>query len=157
MKSNEYELLEKLYFERIGGTDQELEACHIIQDELSKIGLESHIEAFDVVTNHVSKVSLEVLQPYQKTYEATAYMGCTNTEGLVGDLCYFESDNAVSRKQVSGKIALVNGYLGMKTFKAIAEAKAIGFITYNGNIDREENDLDPRELRETLQEFGNLP
>ncbi len=157
MKSNEYELLEKLYFERIGGTDQELEACHIIQDELSKIGLESHIEAFDVVTNHVSKVSLEVLQPYQKTYEATAYMGCTNTEGLVGDLCYFESDNAVSRKQVSGKIALVNGYLGMKTFKAITEAKAIGFITYNGNIDREENDLDPRELRETLQEFGNLP
>ena len=60
-------------------------------------------------------------------------------------------------KQVSGKIALVNGYLGMKTFKAITEAKAIGFITYNGNIDREENDLDPRELRETLQEFGNLP
>ena len=30
----EYELLEKLYFERIGGTDEELKACKIIQDEL---------------------------------------------------------------------------------------------------------------------------
>lgn len=157
MESKEYKLLEKLYFERIGGTDKELEACHIIQDELKQLGLESYIEDFDVVTNHVSKVSLEVLKPYQKTYEATAYMGCVNTQGLVGELCYFESDNAVSKKQVSGKIALVNGYLGMKTFKAITEAKAVGFITYNGNIDREENDLDPRELRESLQEFGNLP
>lgn len=157
MESKEYKLLEKLYFERIGGTDKELEACHIIQDELKQLGLESYIEDFDVVTNHVSKVSLEVLKPYQKTYEATAYMGCVNTQGLVGELCYFESDNAVSKKQVCGKIALVNGYLGMKTFKAITEAKAIGFITYNGNIDREENDLDPRELRESLQEFGNLP
>ena len=157
MESKEYKLLEKLYFERIGGTDKELEACHIIQDELKQLGLESRIEPFDVVTNHVSKVSLEVLKPYQKTYEATAYMGCVNTQGLVGELCYFESDNAVSKKQVCGKIALVNGYLGMKTFKAITEAKAVGFITYNGNIDREENDLDPRELRESLQEFGNLP
>ena len=157
MENKEYKLLEKLYFERIGGTDKELEACHIIQDELKQLGLESYIEDFDVVTNHVSKVSLEVLKPYQKTYEATAYMGCVNTQGLVGELCYFESDNAVSKKQVCGKIALVNGYLGMKTFKAITEAKAVGFITYNGNIDREENDLDPRELRESLQEFGNLP
>ena len=157
MESKEYKLLEKLYFERIGGTDKELEACHIIQDELKQLGLESYIEDFDVVTNHVSKVSLEVLKPYQKTYEATAYMGCVNTQGLVGELCYFESDNAVSKKQVCGKIALVNGYLGMKSFKAISEAKAVGFITYNGNIDREENDLDPRELRESLQEFGNLP
>ena len=30
----EYELLEKLYFERIGGTEEELKACKIIQDEL---------------------------------------------------------------------------------------------------------------------------
>ena len=43
MESKEYKLLEKLYFERIGGTDKELEACHIIQDELKQLGLESYI------------------------------------------------------------------------------------------------------------------
>ena len=100
MAEKEYELLKKLYFERIGGTDKELEACHIIQDELKQLGLESHIEAFDVTQNHVSKVLLEVLKPYQKTYEASAYSGCVNTDGLVGEVSYFESDNAVSRKQV---------------------------------------------------------
>ena len=69
----EYELLEKLYFERIGGTEDELRACTIIQDELKEIGLESTIESFEVVKNEVSEVLLEVLEPYHKVYEAKAY------------------------------------------------------------------------------------
>lgn len=155
----EYQLLEKLYFERVGGTSEELKACHIIQDELNKINLKSRIETFEVNKGTVKKVLLEVNAPYHKIYEATAYMGCENTDanGLVGELCYFESDNIVSRKQVKGKIALVNGYLNMKTFKALTESEAIGFITYNGNIDLDENDLDPRELRDRLKAFGNIP
>lgn len=153
----EYELLNRLYFERLGGTAEELKACEMIAGELKAIGLDSRIEAFDVVRNTVQKVRFEVTEPYHKVYEATAYMGCVNTEGLSAKLAYFESDTAVSRKNVEGKIALVNGYLGMKTFKALCEAHAVGFITYNGDVDQEENDLDPRELRKTVQEFGNIP
>lgn len=155
--NKEYELLNQLYFERLGGTEEELKACEMIADELKAIGLDSRIEAFDVVRNTVQKVKFEVTEPYHKVYEATAYMGCVNTEGLSAELAYFESDTAVSRKNVEGKIALVNGYLGMKTFKALCEAHAVGFITYNGDVDQEENDLDPRELRKTVQEFGNIP
>ena len=58
----EYELLEKLYFERIGGTKEELKACTIIQEELAEIGLESTIESFEVVKNDVSEVLLGHLQ-----------------------------------------------------------------------------------------------
>lgn len=153
----EYELLNKLYFERLGGTDSELEACHMLADELKELGLDSRIEAFDVVRNTVHTVKFEVTEPYHKEYEATAYMCCVNTDGLEGEFAYFESDTAVSRENVKGKIALVNGYLGMKTFKALCEAGAIGFVTFNGNIDIEDNDLDPRELRSNLQQFGNMP
>ena len=152
----EYELLEKLYFERIGGTEEELKACKIIQDELKEIGLESTIEEFEVVKNDVHEVVLEVLEPYQKTYEATAYSDCADGE-LECELCYFEMDNDVLRREVKDKVALVNGYLGMRVYKAIAESGAKGFITFNGNIDMEENDLDPRELRKPLHEFGVLP
>lgn len=155
--NKEYELLNRLYFERLGGTEEELKACEMIADELKALGLDSRIEAFDVVRNTVQKVKFEVTEPYHKVYEATAYMGCVNTEGLSAELAYFESDTAVSRENVKGKIALVNGYLGMKTFKALCEAHAVGFITYNGDVDQEENDLDPRELRKTVQEFGNIP
>lgn len=153
----QYEVLNKLYFERISGTESELKACNLIADELKKIGLESRIESFDVVRNTVQKIKFEVTEPYHKVYEATAYMGCVNTEGMSAELAFFESDTAVSRKNVEGKIALVNGYLNMKKFKALCEAHAIGFITFNGDVDQKENDLDPRELRKPLQEFGNMP
>lgn len=153
----EFELLNQLYFERISGTESEDKACWLLADELNKIGLETRIEAFDVVRNNVQKITFEVTQPYHKVYEATAYMGCVSTEGLSAELAYFESDTVVSRQNVEGKIALVNGYLNMKKFKALCEAKAVGFITFNGDIDQMENDLDPRELRPLLQEFGNMP
>lgn len=153
----EYELLEKLYFERIGGTADELKACHIIQDELKAIGLDSTIESFEVVKNEVSQVVFEVLEPYHKTYEATAYSDCANTDGLECELYYFEADNEVCKREVKGKIALVNGYLGMKVYKSICEAGAKGFITFNGDIDLAVNDLDPRELRKPLHTFGVLP
>lgn len=154
--NKEYELLEKLYFERIGGTTAELKACKIIQDELKEIGLESTIEEFEVVKNEVSKAYLEVLEPYQKVYEVTAYSDCLNTD-MECNLCYFEMDNDVLRREVKGKVALVNGYLGMKVYKAIVESGATGFISFNGNIDMNDNDLDPRELRKPLHEFGVLP
>lgn len=155
----EYQLLKDLYFERIGGSANELKACHIIQNRLKALNLESQIEAFDVLENEVEKVSLEVLEPYHKTYVATAYLGCENTsdDGLICELNYFESDNAVARKQTEGKIALINGYLNMRTYQALNESKAKAFITYNGNIDLSENDLDPRELREMVKQFGNIP
>lgn len=151
-----YELLKELSFERISGTETEMKACELIQKELKKMGLDPKVEAFDVVRNQVQKVIFEVIEPYHKQYEATLYMGCVNTD-MECEMAYFENDTEVSRKKVEGKVALVNGYLNMKTFKALVEAKAVGFITFNGDIDQKENDLDPRELRGPLQEFGNLP
>ena len=152
-----YNLLEKMYFERLGGTKEELEAAKIIQDALSDIGLESTIEYFDVIRSNIKKVSFEVLEPYQKTYEATGYMNCKEAEDLVLDLHYFECDTPVSRKKVEGKAALVSGYMGMKTYKALCESKAQAFITYNGDADfKEFYDLDDRELRNQLKTFGDL-
>lgn len=154
-----WDVLEKLYFERISGTESEYKAACMIQELLQEEGVEADLEAFDVTRNHVKKVLFEVLEPYHKVYEATLYMGCVNTseEGLVGELAYFESDTRVSRKNVEGKIALVNGYLNRKTFKALIESNAMAFISFNGNVDYKENDLDPRELREPLQDIGNIP
>ena len=154
-----WELLNQLYFERVSGTDEETRAAHLIADALKDLGVEAVCEAFDVTRNQVQKESLEVLEPYQKTIEATAYMGCPDTDenGLELDLTYFESDTPVSRRKAEGKIALVNGYLGRKTYKALIEANAKAFISYNGNIDYPINDLDDRELRQPLQEIGNIP
>ena len=153
-----YNLLENMYFERLGGTSEELKACTIIQDALKEIGLESRIEPFDVIRSKIAKVSFEVLEPYTKTYEATGYMNCVDVEDLVLDLNYFECDTPVSRKLVKDKCAIAGTYMGMKTYKALCEAGAKAFITYNGDADFGEfYDLDDRELRKQLKEFGDIP
>lgn len=157
----EYKLLEDLYFERIGGTEDELRATKIIQEALKEEGLESYIEEFDVNAADISEATLEVLEPYQKSYKVEGYKssGCTPKEGLVADLCYFECDNPVSVKDVKGKIALVNGYVGLKSYKSFAKAGALGFIGFNGHVDYHDEDLDvdKRELRQPLRDVAILP
>ncbi len=155
--NKEYELLEKLYFVRLGGSEEELRACQIVQDELKELGLESHIEEFDVTSTSNSEAYMEVTLPYNKQYNVTAYQASKNIDELKGELYYFEQDTPVCRKNVKGKIALINGYLNMRTLKALCESGAIGFISYSGDIDREYNDLDVREYREMLKPFGELP
>lgn len=153
----EYKLLEKLYFIRLGGSEEELKACQIVQDELKELGLESRIESFDVSMTRDSQAFMEVTLPYNKRYDVTAYEALDDVEELVGELYYFEQDTPVCREAVKGKIALINGYLNGRTLKALTEAKAIGFISYSGDIDRNYNDLDVREYRAMLKPFGYLP
>lgn len=157
----EYALLEDLYFERIGGSADEERAAKIIQDYLKQEGLDSHIEEFEVNAADISEATLDVLEPYQKSYKVEGYKssGCTPKDGLVSELCYFECDNPVSVKDVKGKIALVNGYVGLKSYKAFAKAGALGFIGFNGHVDYHDEDLDvdKRELRQPLRDVAILP
>lgn len=153
------QLLEKLDFIKVAGTEDEIKARKIYEKELDEMGLSYTVEAFDVQASVIEKASFEVLKPYQKSYEATAYMGCVDTpeEGLVGELAQLVSDDEVSKKQVEGKIVLVSGYAGIKALKSLTKSQA--FITFNGNIDipREGNDCDTREYREPLRKYAEIP
>ena len=156
----EYKLLQDISFVRVSGHDEE-KAADIILAALEKEGLHAVKESFEVDSFEFKTSTIEVLEPFKKTYEVTTYAssGVTPEGGLVGELCYFESDNDVCRKDVKGKIALVNGYVGRPIYKAILEAGAIGFIGFNGDIDksRDVTDIDTRELRKPLREMGVLP
>ena len=156
-----WKLLNEMSFERQGGTQQELEACLLIQDYLKDLGLESQIEEFEVEMNTVEKAELRVLKPYMKTYECTGYKGCISTpdEGIVKKFCYFEQDHPVMLKRAQDAIVMVNGYVGLKGFKTLVKGNPAGFISFSGNIDesREQTDLDVREFRTQLHEVKELP
>lgn len=154
------ELLNKLDFVKVAGTEDEIKARKIYEAELDALGLTYTVEPFEVQDSVIEKASFEVTKPYQKTYEATAYMGCANTpeEGLIAELALLDDpDNLVTRKKVEDKAVLVSGYAGIKAVKALTKSKA--FITFNGNYDipREASDCDTREYRETLRKYAELP
>lgn len=156
----EFDLLNRIGFIRVSGSEEEAKAANLLADEIKKMGLNAVIDEFKVDDAVISKVKFEVLEPYYQEYEATAYKCCGNADGLEGELVYV--DDGTSQADISkmkGKIVLINGYLRIDAYKRMVENGAIGFITFQGSLldKREESDLDTRKLRKNLRECGLIP
>lgn len=156
--NKEYELLEKISFERLGGSNEELQAANTIIEYLKQDGIEGHIEEFEVDYSDIKKAYLEILEPYNKVYECSAYAGSKNTDpdGMIVDLQYLESDHEVSIKMCKDKAVIYDGYVGLKGYKAIKKSKAKAFIAANGNLSQD-YELNHPELRSYLSEDYNIP
>ena len=158
---NNYELLKKMSFERLGGSKEELACANLLLDELQTVGIKGELESFQVDYSEVQEVSFEVLEPYYKKYHVTAYKMSGNTEinGLEAPFLYVENGLDVNLKEAKDKIVLLNGAVGYKTYKKLVEAKALGFVALSGSIyDREdETDLEERQLRERHYKNGKIP
>ena len=154
-----YELLKKMNFIRTAGSPKELEAAHLLQEEIRGIGMDSVLESFQIPEAEIVQAELEVLEPYQKSYTVTAYKCSQNVTDLSAELVYADNANETSLKSVKGKIVLVNGYLRLPLYKRLIKAGAVGFITMSGTLldKEEETDLFVRTLRENLQTFGLIP
>ena len=158
---NNYELLKKMSFERLGGSKEELACANLLLDELQTVGIKGELESFQIDYSEVQEVSFEVLEPYYKKYNVTAYKMSGNTEinGLEAPFLYVENGLDVNLKEAKDKIVLLNGAVGYKTYKKLVEAKALGFVALSGSIyDREdETDLEERQLRERHYQNRKIP
>ena len=157
MMKNEMELLKEIEYVRFGGTKQEYKTAMWIKENLASLGLESHYEAFNVQASIVKKASLEVVEPYAQTINCRAYFASKSVNELVAPLYYFTNNDPVALKEVKGKIALVDGYLGYWRYKDLIENGAVGIIVHNGYLYDDNYDIDQREIREKLKELGVLP
>lgn len=155
-----YSFLEKIGFTRVGGSKEELHAANIIKDEIESIGGCAEIVSFEVNAYDVTNVLLTATKEYNhKNYNVSAYGWCGENVNLTAPFYYFEGIDDVSKHEVSGKIALVNGYVGYDLYKVLVDCKAVGFISYSGDIRDDDSicDLDQRELRNQLASLGVLP
>ncbi|MEG1965719.1 MAG: M28 family peptidase [Oscillospiraceae bacterium] len=159
--TREFELLKKLGFERQAGTDMELKAAHMIEDEIKSAGSTAIIEPFEITDAVIEKAELEVLEPYNKKYTVTAYKRCLNTDdnGLIADFVYIEDMLDVSLADVKDKIVLVNGYMRLAAYRKLIKAGVAGFISMTGSLldTQEDSDLFTRKIRETMDDIGFIP
>ena len=157
----EFELLQKIGFVRMGGTEEELKAAKILMEEIEAAGLKPELEAFEIEDAVLVKGELEVLEPFNKKYVVTAYKLSENTaeDGLVAPFYYAENMTEADVANCKGKIVLVNGYLGMDLYKKLVRGGAAAFVTMSGNMleTEEDSDLFTRTLRDTLRLQGNMP
>ncbi len=155
----QYELLNKIGFIRVSGSEDELKAAHILMDEIKSLGLDPTLDRFKVDESQIVEAKLCVTEPYQKEYHVTAYKCCGNCD-LEGEFYYAqEATNKVDLANIKDKIVLVNGYLRLGTYKKLIESGAKAFITFQGTLLEENNnqDLDTRKLRSMLRKYGVIP
>ena len=156
-----YELLEKISFERMGGSEEELKAANILKEEIEKCGISAHFEEFEINHSDIVEATLEVVEPFNKTYNVTGVKmtGNTSDEGVCAPFVYIEDANDGNLIDVEGKIVLINGRIMHKIYKKLIEKKVAGFICISGSIydDLNKTDLDVYSIREKDIELGKIP
>lgn len=140
-------MIEKIFrdtaYVRMGGSAQERRAAEYIKDVCAGFGLEAYIEEFEVDMADVKNAELYI---DGKKIECRGYMNCGSGE-VEGEIYYLSDDSKHSLKKCRDKIVLIDGYLGYWKYNDILDNGAIGFITYDGNVNYADRDIDRRELR----------
>jgi hypothetical protein len=112
-KERAFEVLKKISFERIAGTEKELECANILLEECHKAGVEARIEEFEIDMPEILEVSLEVTAPTPMTIPCIGIgkSGQTVDEGIVAPFVYAEDGLAANLMDCKGKIVLLTGAL----------------------------------------------
>ena len=128
---------------RTGGTSEELACANYLKNVADELGIPAHLEEFAVNMATVKDAHLYI---DGEEIECKGYMGSGSAE-LEAPLFYLNSTDPYSLNQVKGKIVLAEGRIGHWTYRDIVEQGALGFITYDGNVNYADCDIDNRELR----------
>jgi len=138
---------------RTGGSEEELRCANYIAQQCKELGLEAKLEGFEV---DMANVQEAVLTVDGKAVTCKGYLGsgCADVEA---ELYYLTDQTRQSLANCRGKIVMVDGYLGYWLYQDILENGAVGFITYDGNCNYADRDIDRRELRSYVHKGNKLP
>ena len=146
-------VFEDTAFPHTGGSDEELKVAHYIQDKMAKLGLETTIEPFpvDMATMHKAVLTVD-----GKEITCKGYL-CASSATVEAPFYYMPSNDPYSLSKCKGKIVLIDGYMGYWMYQDILENGAVGFITYDGNANYADHNIDQRELRSWVSKGNKIP
>ncbi|MBR4038653.1 MAG: Zn-dependent exopeptidase M28 [Clostridia bacterium] len=146
-------ILQETAYIRTGGSEQELACADYLKTECEKLGFSAHLEAFDVPMAAIRSASLIV---DGKSIPCKGYL-CAGSAEIEAPLYYMPEVTPCALSQCRGKIVLLDGYLGYWKYQDILANGAAGFITYDGNANYADEDIDQRELRSYVSKGVKLP
>ena len=140
-------LIEKIFrdtaYVRMGGTAEEKAVAEYIKGVCASFGCEAYFEEFEVDMADVKRAELYI---DGKRIACRGYMNCGSGE-IEAELYYLTDDSKHALEGCRGKIVMVDGYLGYWRYQDMLDNGAVGFITYDGNVNYADRDIDYRELR----------
>lgn len=137
---------------RMGGSAEELKCAEYLVEQCAQLGCQAHIEEFDVDMATMKKA---VLLVDGKEIPCKGYR-CSGSGEVEAPLYYMPNEDPCSLAGVKGKIVLVDGGMGYWRYQDILENGAVGFITYDGNANYVDEDIDDKELRSFVSKGNKL-
>ncbi len=138
---------------RTGGSAEELRTAEYIKDRVAQLGLNAQIVPFEVP---MATMHQAVFQADGVEIPCKGYL-CAGDADLEAPLYYLRSTDPCSLSQCKGKIVMVDGYLRYWLYQDLLENGAVGFVTYDGNVNYADRDIDQRELRSHVHKGNRIP
>ncbi|MBE6883972.1 MAG: Zn-dependent exopeptidase M28 [Ruminococcaceae bacterium] len=150
-------LIEKIFqdtaYIRVGGSDEELRSARYLQNVCTDLGLKAELESFDVDMANIKKAVLTV---DGKEITCKGYLCCGSGE-VEAPLYYFTESDRYTLSECKGKIVMIDGYLRHWNYHDMLDNGAVGVITYDGNANYVDRDIDQRELRSFVAKGRKVP
>lgn len=138
---------------RTGGSAEELKCAEYLVSQCAELGLKAEIWPFKVDMATMKKAELLI---DGEAVECKGYL-CAGSGEVEADIYYLRNTDKFSLSQCRGKIVMIDGYLGYWMYHDILENGAIGFITYDGDANYTDYDIDQRELRSFVSGGNKIP
>ena len=138
---------------RMGGSPEELKCAQYLQQCCADMGLEATLESFEV---DMATIQEAVFQADGVEIPCKGYL-CAGSATLEAPFYYLRSTDPYSLSQCKGKIVMIDGYMGYWMYQDIVDNGAVGFVTYDGNINYADRDIDQRELRSYVSKDRKIP
>ena len=146
-------IFEDTAYVRMGGSAEELRAAEYLVSKSAEYGCEAKLESFDVP---MATIQEAVLTVDGQVIPCKGYL-CAGSSEVEAPLYYLRSTDKYSLSQCKGKIVMIDGYLGYWMYQDLLENGAVGFITYDGNANYADCDIDLRELRSYVSKGNKIP
>ena len=138
---------------RMGGSPEELKTAEYLQKCCADMGLEATIEGFAVDMANLQEVEF-LADGVSVTCKGYLNAGSAEVEA---PFYYLRSTDPYSLSLCKGKIVMIEGYLGYWIYQDLLENGAVGFVTFDGNANYADFDIDQRELRSFVSKGNKIP
>lgn len=152
LKTMEQYFLDTAYI-RMGGSEEELKCAGYIKEQCERLGGEAYLEEFEVDMADIKEAHLYV-DGQEITCKGFKMSGTSEVEA---PFYYLRNTDKYSLAQCKGKIVMIDGYMGYWIYQDVIENGAVGFITYDGNANYVDEDIDQRELRTYVSKGNVIP
>ncbi len=138
---------------RMGGSAEELKAAEYLAGLVENLGLKAEICPFEVPMATLQEAELLV---NGESITCKGYLNAGNHE-VEAPFYYLRGTDSYSLSLCKGKIVMVDGYMGYWMYQDLLENGAVGFVTYDGNANYADRDIDQRELRSFVHKGNKIP